>query len=310
MIILLCGEDSCRSRQKLKEIIKEYKAKHQSGLNLVRFREDNFSFGKLKESIESVSMFEEKKLIVLESLFNQSNFSDGFFKYANSKKLKSNQDAVVVIYQPEKIKISGLKGKVNILGEFKFLEGSALVGWLKREAAKNKITISPEAIRKLIAYIGNDLWQMSSEINKLAAYKKEGLIEERDVDLMVRAKVGTNIFKTLDALACRDKKSALKYLYEHLEQGENEMYLFSMLVYQLRTLLKLKDLEQKGVPFYGLAEKSGLHPFVVKKSWQQIKNFKLEQLKNIYKRLLEIDLSIKKGRLDGPTALDLFVAEI
>jgi DNA polymerase-3 subunit delta len=83
-----------------------------------------------------------------------------------------------------------------------------------------------------------------------------------------------------------------------------------MFIYQVRSLLKLRDLTEKGVPFYALAKQSGLHPFVVKKSWSQIRNFSLDQLKKIYRRLLEIELALKTGRLDGPTALDMLVAEI
>ncbi len=65
MLILLYGEDTYRSRQKLKEIVKKYKAKHQSGLNLVRFSNSEINLDKIKEKIESVSMFDEKKLILL-----------------------------------------------------------------------------------------------------------------------------------------------------------------------------------------------------------------------------------------------------
>ena len=158
--------------------------------------------------------------------------------------------------------------------------------------------------------MGNDLWQMNNEINKLASYKAGETINPEDIDLLVKAKIDVNIFKTLDALAQRDKKTALKLLHEHLEQGENEIYLFSMLTYQLRTLLKLKDLIEKGTPFHDLARQSKLHPFVIKKSSQQLKNFSMDQLKKIYHRLLEIDLQIKTGRLDGLTCLDLLVGEM
>jgi len=142
------------------------------------------------------------------------------------------------------------------------------------------------------------------------SYKVGQSINEDDIDLLVKSKIDTDIFKTLDALAKRDKKTAFRLLHEHLEQGENEIYLFSMFVYQIRVLLKLKDLIEKGTPFYNLPKLSGLHPFVVKKSSEQLKNFGFEQLKGIYKYLLKIELGLKKGRLDGSAALDLLVAEI
>jgi len=51
MIILLYGEDTFRLRQKLIEVIEEYKAKHKTGLNLARFEENNLDFDKIKEKL-------------------------------------------------------------------------------------------------------------------------------------------------------------------------------------------------------------------------------------------------------------------
>lgn len=279
MIILLYGEDTYRSQQKLKEIIKEYQTKHQTGLNLMHFKEENFDFSQVREKIEAVSMFDEKKLIILENIFKNKDFQENFFDYIKKNKLKGSQDIIVVLRQVGKLAGANFKRQVNMSEEFKLLEGADLVNWIKKELTKNKATISQEAIKKLAVYLGNDLWQMNNEIDKLISYKANQPIQEEDIDLLVKAKMDVNIFKTIDALAQKDKKTALKLLHEHLEQGENEIYLFSMFVYQMRTLLKLRDLIDKGTPFYNLAKKSGLHPFVVKKSSEQLRNFGLDQLK-------------------------------
>jgi len=309
MLILLYGEDTFRSRGKLNEIIKEYQAKHKTGLNLIRFNENSLDFDKIKQSIGAVSMFDEKKLIILENILKNKDFQGEFFSYIKKNKLKDSQEIILVIYQEGKID-AAIKRRINLFEEFKPLEGLDLANWVKREIAKHKMNIDQMSLKKLVAYVGNDLWQMNSEIGKLISYKAGESINERDIDLLVKSKVDLNIFKTLDALAQKDKKTALRLLHEHISQGENENYLLSMFVYQLRTLIKLKDLVEKGTPFYSLAQKSGLHPYVVKKSSSQIRNFSLDQLKRIYQRLLEIDSGIKTGRIDGLTALDILVGEI
>ena len=310
MLILLYGEDGFRLRQKLNEIVKEYQTKHQSGLNLVRFKENGFDFDKIKQNVQSISMFDEKKLIILENVLKNKSVSEDLFKYIKKSKLKDDPDVIMVIFQEDKSVGIAFKREASMSEEFKPLEGIELINWLKKQADKNKINISQIALRKLIAYVGNDLWQLNNELNKLGSYKTGQEINEQDIDVLVNAKLDTNIFKTLDALAKRDKKTAFKLLHEHLEQGENEIYLLSMFVYQVRTLIKLKDLIERGVQYYELAKKSKLHPFVVKKSSEQLRNFSLDQLKRIYQYLFEIELGIKKGRLDGQTALDLLIAEI
>jgi DNA polymerase-3 subunit delta len=310
MIILLYGEDTYRSRQKLKEIIEQYQAKHKTGLNLIRLEEGDLDFDKVRERIEAVSMFDEKKLIVLENIFKNKDFLESFADYAKKNKLKENQDIILVILQAGKLAIAPFKSWLTMSEEFKPLSGVNLVNWLKKEANEHQIAISPAALKKMVAYLGDDLWQINSELNKLVSYKAGQPVSEEDIDLLTGAKIEVNIFKTLDALAQRDKKTALKLLHEHLNQGENEIYLLTMFIYQLRSLLKLKDLISRGAPYQALAKKSGLHPYAVKKNWSVLQNFSLDQLKRIYQRLLEIDLAIKKGRLDGQTALDLLVAEI
>lgn len=306
MIILLYGEDNFRLNQKLNEIINTYKTKHQSGLDFACFRED-LDIDKVKLKIESVSMFNEKKLIILKNIFNNENFQEDFFQYIKEKKLKSSQDEIITLYQEGKLAISGFKRKVSMLEEFKPLTGNNLIAWIRNEVGHRGGVINLKVAQNLADFVGGNLWQMNNEINKLLSYKADKEITEDDVILLVGAKIDSNIFKLLDALAYQNKKTALKLLHEHLNKGDNEIYLFTMLIYQMRNLIKLKDLMNNKTPIYVLASKSGLHPFVVKKSVQVLNNFSLDYLKQLYRRLLEIDLQLKLGRVDGLTALDLLI---
>ncbi len=119
-----------------------------------------------------------------------------------------------------------------------------------------------------------------------------------------------DIFKTIDALAIRNKQAALIFLHRHLAEGESEIYLLSMLVYQFRNLLLVKSEIERGVQFQSLSKSIKLHPFVLRKSFEQSKGFTLSALKKIYERLLELDIATKTGRIDAPVALDLVVGEI
>ncbi|MBU4030864.1 DNA polymerase III subunit delta [Patescibacteria group bacterium] len=310
MIILLYGEDTYRLRQKLKEIVSGYKSKHQSGLSFARFDEKNFDFSEVKNIIEAVSMFSEKKLIILENVVKEKDFQKDFFEYAKKNKIKNNQDIIAVLFQEGKLAASVLKKKVNMFEEFLPLKGTGLTNWIKKEVSKNGGVIDSGAVNELSFRVGGDLWQMSNEIGKLVGYKKNNPITKEDVVLMVKSEADLNIFAAIDALAARNKKDALRLLHQHLNQGVNENYLFSMFVYQIRNLLKIKDLMEKGTPFPLLAAKSGLHPFVARKTAQQAANFSLDQLQTIYRRLLEIETKTKTGRAGILTALDLFVVEI
>lgn len=315
MLIVLYGPDTYRSRQKLKEIIANYHAKHKSGLNFTQREWAEGSLEELSDVLSSTSMFDEKKLVVIKNacLATKSE-QEKLVDLIKKKKTVKDNDVIVVFYESEKPEksdlFSWLKKEAQMAQEFDFLSGTKLKNWVQKEVATSGGKISVSATDTLAAFVGADLWQMTSEINKLVNYKNGGMISQRDVELLVKSKYDPNIFATIDALAARNKNLAYKLLHQHLSQGENEIYILSMFVYQFRNLLQIKNLVEQGIPSIALAKKTGVHPFVIKKSWPQLKNFNLEALKKIYEHLLKLDIAIKRGRIEPSVALDLIVGEI
>jgi DNA polymerase-3 subunit delta len=137
------------------------------------------------------------------------------------------------------------------------------------------------------------------------------MIAEEDVELLVRANLSSNIFKTIDAIGANNKEEALSLLHRHLEKGEDPFYLLSMFVYQFRNMLKVADFKnQFGSDEYVISRESKMHPFVVKKSLAQIRNFSYDKLKDIYQKLGELDTAVKTGKIEIRLALDKFIVEL
>jgi len=304
MIIFLYGPDTYRSRQKLNAIIKRYRSIHKSGLALTRVTQENFDFDEFRQVLKTVSMFNEKKLIILEDLLGatRSQISTELLKL-DFNKLKTDENIIVVFWEREPDKKNNLFKwfKANAqCQEFKLADVRELRGWVKNKIKNKKAKIKNEAIEKLVFYVGSDLWRMSNEIEKLITFKPEEEITSQDVELLVSSQIDLNIFETIDALARGVRAKALELLSEHLGRGTDPSYLFSMILWQFRNLIKVSS-STKG---------TGLHPFVVKKSTFLARRFTQGKLKNIYEYLLDIDLAIKTGRIEPRVALDLLVMEI
>ncbi len=315
MIIFLYGEDTYRSRQKLNEIIEHYKKIHKSGLNLKYFNCQKESgktiFADFRDLVRQTSMFKEKKLVIVNGPFSDFGFKEKFL--IARKDFVSSQD-IILFY--EQGKVNG-KDKLFIFlkknaecQEFKPLEGQKLKNWIKKELKTYNTEAEPVVIKKLVEYIGNDLWRMSQEIKKLVSFKKNRKIKLEDVELLVKPKIETDIFKTIDAIAQRNKKQALKLLHRHLEKGNSPLYILSMISFQFRNLLIVKELIEKGNAYNVIFKKSGLHPFVVKKSYFQSQQFTFSELKKIYQKIFQVDLDIKTGHIKPEVALDMFIVEI
>jgi DNA polymerase-3 subunit delta len=237
-----------------------------------------------------------------------------YFK-KNEQWLVDSQDLVIVFWengQPKKNgKIYKLLNKIGKTQNFEKLSGPKLNRWIVDRVSGFGAKISPRALNKLVLFAGNELSLLDNELQKLINFVDNGTIEEADVDLLVKANIDVNIFSTIDALANRNKKEALYLLHEHLKKGEDAFYVFSMIVYQFRNLIKVSgSMDRFRNDEYALGKEIGLHPYVVKKSLQQLRNFPLEKLKKIYEQLSRLDLQVKTGKLDIKLALDMFIVEL
>jgi len=343
MIIFIYGEDSYRSRQKLNEIIERYKKIRKSGLNLKYFLEPEMDFQTFLDEMKQTSMFQEKKLAVLVDIFSNQEFKKGFLENGRGFLKSENIFLFYEINQiPEKDPLFLFLKKSAKVQEFKLLAGQKLKNWVKKEFLNYEIEIKEVALEKLINFVGNDLWQMSNEIKKLVCYRaprqrgevkedkssfspfvatrvggeenevlfdhKKGIrIELEDVELLVKPKIETDIFQTIDAIAARNKKRALKFIKAHLENGDSPFYLFSMINFQFRNLLIIKDLMERNLSPYSL---SHLHPYVIKKSIPLLEKFRFSELKKIYQKIFQLDLDVKTGKIEPEMALDLLITEL
>jgi len=210
-------------------------------------------------------------------------------------------------------------GKLEIKKHnFEKLSGLKLNQWAAKRLKELDVeaSISKPALDTLIAYVSNDNYLLDNEIRKLAAFSAGKMIGEKEVELLVKANIDSNIFKTVDALGNNDKREALKLLHRHLAGGDDPFYILSMFIYQFRNLIKIADLcDNRSAGENEIIRISKLHPFVVKKSLAQIRNFSLGgqawgRLKKIYQKLSDLDTAVKTGRIDIKAGLDKFIVEL
>ncbi|MDP3057512.1 MAG: DNA polymerase III subunit delta [bacterium] len=339
MIYLIHGVDSFRAHEKLKELIAEFGAKDKGRMNLEVFDVENMNANNIKAASQSLGFFSPARMIIIKNLFSEGDIKtkEEIPDYVIEMDKKngstsSPQGFKVDFVFFERLEIgkkgaaggkewSALAKKGNVFN-FAPMAPAEINKWIGAKIAKEKIKITPQAVNKLALFVGGDLWRLNAEIEKLVLLKMDfskekkyedyAEINEQDVEDLVKSDLPSNIFSTIDALARRDKKTALKLLAGHLEKGEAPIYLFTMFVYQFRNLLKVKDaMTRKKTANSGvIAEETKLHPFVVSKTIAQANGFSYEYLRKLYKRFFKFDFLIKKGRLNAEAALELLIIEI
>lgn len=314
MIIIFHGDNEFITKRKLNEALENYKKKHKSGLNLFSFSRENFTFDKFKNATETVSMFEEKKCIVLKDLFFEDALLEKLAEYFKKNSIKEDKDTIVVFKESNFLNgqndnLRWLLKKPSLVYESKIFDVSAQKKWIEKEVLIKKSKISSSAVSKLLLFCKDDLFRLENEITKLTSYSKN--ITEKDINLLVsHDDAESDIFSAIEFLAQKNKKEAIDIFYKQIASGKNISYILSMINFQFRNLLKIKELLEKGTAQGEIAKKAKMHPFVVKKSLPSIKNYSLYDLKSIYKKLLRADLKIKTSQVDPFVILDDFVLSV
>lgn len=331
MILFLYGEDTYRSRQKLKQIEEKFKATDKSRVNFVKIDGERMSWKNIEKEILAPPFLHDKKLIVVENFLKKKGQKiEEAVAFLEEEEIPNG--TVVVFWEDskpdERLAVFKFLNKPKQAEKFDFLPPVRLAQWILKEVEANGVKIDRQAAGLLSELVGSDLWQLSGEIGKLAAYcrkrgkkneGRDGVIEVRDVNLFVRGNFDENIFALADALGGKNKKQFFKLLDEQIETGLSEHYIFSMLVRQFRIILQVKEAVAEEYSFLSpgdpgvrqkIAVKLGLHPFVVSKALLQSKNYTVADLKKIYGKMLGVDMRTKRTNLDPRVLLDLLATEI
>ncbi len=191
--------------------------------------------------------------------------------------------------------------------------GEALARWTKEAAEAKGAAISPSAIRSLTDLVGNDLWTLEQELEKLSLYvsgRGSREIAEADVQSMVSQVREASIFVAVDAMIDGRPTVALRLLHQLKEDGREAPYIIGMVERQLRLLALARDAIDQGVAADEIGGRLGVSSdFVVRKTLEQARRHPLPDIVWRYNRLLEADLAIKQGQLEPELALELLVGE-
>jgi len=190
-------------------------------------------------------------------------------------------------------------------------EGAALLNWLRERAQSLGVSLDRDAAQRLTLLAGNDGRLLVNELAKLASFVgRGGRITVREVDLLVADTQEQNLFAFIDDLSARRRSAALSSLRRLFDDGQAAQYILFMMARQVRILLGVKDLAAQRMHPDDIAAQLGQKPFVVQKAIEQVRGFSDADLRQLHRRLLELDHASKTGRAEIEAGLELIVADM
>lgn len=183
--------------------------------------------------------------------------------------------------------------------------------WIARRAQAGGASITPDAARLLIEFVGADnLRALASEVEKLCIYVgREGRIGAEQVRALASQVSPSSVFDLTDALARQDHKRALALLHELLAGGAAPLAIVGLTAAQTRTLIQVKTLTDRGMRPQQIAETAGIAPFLVNKALPLARRFSFAQLAAAHRALLDVDIALKSSQMSPELALDLLTLQ-
>jgi DNA polymerase-3 subunit delta len=187
--------------------------------------------------------------------------------------------------------------------------GHALTRWIYQRVSQQGGRIESQAAQALCTFVGDDLYQLHHEVQKLLDYTDgERAITEEDVHTLTPKARQGNIFDLVDALGRRDGRQAARTYHDLLAMGEHPLGILGMITRQFRLMIQVKELSPQHPTVSALARALHQSPYPIRKILAQSHNYSMEQLRTVYHKLLDVDVAIKTGQTEATLALDTLIA--
>ena len=191
-----------------------------------------------------------------------------------------------------------------------------LPDWVAEQFARVGAKADGDACRALIDMVGDNLDELTSEIEKLATWAAGEKITVRDVELMAAGRAETAIFALTDAWGRRDVGAVLRAAEEIMERSHRArsgelMRIIASLVSHVSRVRRCQKLAEEGVRAKDAAPRLKMHPFAAEKAFAQAGNFSAEELGDALVRLAELDAAAKGGsRLPADLELERALVDV
>ena len=226
--------------------------------------------------------------------------------------LKNNSDTIIIfINNNEKIdsvkKIVKLIKEKGVIKEFNPLKNiNSTV-----KSMFDDYKISDSSINLLINRVGNSLELIYQEVEKLKIYKiDDKTITNKDIEDVVAENINIDIFKFVDDIINKNKKSAIKTYKELIKLNEEPIKIIALLASKFRLMYQANKLAKKGYTEESISEILKVHKYPVHLAILSGYKYSPEILLKYLNDLADLDIGIKTGEKDKELALELFILSL
>lgn len=176
---------------------------------------------------------------------------------------------------------------------FKTYKTEDISNWINKEAKKLEIQLEKDATLALIERVGNNLRELSKELEKLKllAHPKNIVTKKMVKEICIS---NEDLFTLADFLLKGEKGHALLEYHKLLDK-KHPLEILSALQTMLRKWITIK-LKSGEMSLFEISKLTGQHEFVVKTTLEKMKETPLKDLVNLKQSLTDAEYKIKSGQ--------------
>ncbi len=304
-IILIYGDEPFLINKKVDEIINKN--------NVVIYDMELSSMDKVKEEVISFSMFSETKDVLCNNCSFLTSSSDNK-EYLETliDILKKDIDNRLILIVNGKIdeRKKAVKELIRIGTIFVYnkLKDYEITKYIGEQFKKKGYKIDISTINYFQNYVGNNLYIINNEMEKMDLYKEDKTITMEDINEISSKAIEDNIFELIDAVVNKNIDKALKIYDDLILMNEEEIKLISILADQFRLIFQTKTLYDSGYSELDVIKQLDIHPYRIKLASSS--HISIEEAKRFLIKLYELDVSIKTGKKEKKSAFKMFLLEL
>lgn len=182
--------------------------------------------------------------------------------------------------------------------------------WVKSQFSRNKTRIDSSSINLMIEMVGDNLWDLSREIEKIILYVGDSnKIEVEDVQAVTSHRPRSKIFNLTEKVGNRDISSSLNVLDELIREKTPGVMILTSLNNHFTFLYHIGELMEDGEYAETIAKKLKRHPFYVKKSMGQARKYSTGSIEKVFDLICRADGALKSG-MDERLVLEMTLIQI
>jgi DNA polymerase-3 subunit delta len=325
-VYFLYGPENYLIDEEVQRLLNKTLSNRERGLNLHLFSGEEHSGKDIVQTAQTIPMFSQYRFVLVsEADHIKEEEMEELLRYIQKP---SPTTCFVLCAQTLGLwkKYRAEIEKVGKVIECTRLKGRNLVSWLKNRMAERGKTLSEEAADYLVEVVGDHLHDLDNALEKaFLSVGEKPMIELSDVEgIASEVKIST-VFDLMDAIGHQNLEKALGILEKAMEsktisfRKEEETskkmddpvpLLLSMMAKQYRNIWRVKEMVSQQEEVAEIAKILRMSPWNVKRLMDQGNHFSESSLREGVLKCHQIDLSIKRGRVQKDLLMEKLVIDL